>query len=63
MNNLLEFYNYKDFIINNLQINSYILYKNGEHKIKNLVPSCKKCNLSKGTKLVIDWINDDNKTW
>jgi len=36
------------------------LCKGGEHKIENLVPSCKKCNLSKGSKLITEWIKYDN---
>lgn len=66
INNMLNDYNHKcyyckDSIINNLHIDHYIpLCKGGEHNINNLVPSCKKCNLSKGTKLVTEWINNDN---
>lgn len=32
------------------------LCKGGEHNIDNLVPSCKKCNLMKGTKSVDDFM-------
>ena len=29
--------------------------RGGQHSIGNLLPACKKCNLSKGSKLLIEW--------
>jgi len=29
--------------------------RGGQHSIGNLLPSCKRCNLAKGTKLLVEW--------
>ena len=31
------------------------LYRGGRHSIGNLVPACMSCNISKGTKLIVEW--------
>lgn len=34
------------------------IHEGGKHNIKNLVPCCKRCNSSKGTKALEDWVYD-----
>jgi len=66
INNLLIKYNHcccycGISIKNNLHIDHKIpLSRGGQHSIDNLVPSCKKCNLSKGSKLIEEWKKNDN---
>lgn len=70
INALIKVYNNKccycsiDLNKSNIHLDHYIpLARGGEHNINNLVPSCNKCNLSKGSKLLEEWKNNDNKNW
>jgi 5-methylcytosine-specific restriction endonuclease McrA len=60
INNLIARYNYCCYYCRKnlvkMHMDHYIpLSKGGDHIIENIVPSCNKCNLSKGSKLISEW--------